>query len=122
MAEIKPKQKRTPGPGRPFSKGVSGNPGGRPIVSKDVQELARQHTPEAMRALLEALHDPRQKVAAACAILDRGYGRPTQAHTIDHNFSAAAARDEALAAIAFASSGVAALPQDDPAEFEAVVH
>ena len=37
-----------PGKGRPFVKGVSGNPGGRPKVLGDVQELARQKSPEAI--------------------------------------------------------------------------
>jgi len=43
-----------------------------------VQELARTYTEEAVRTLAEALHDPKLKVAAACALLDRGWGKPTQ--------------------------------------------
>ena len=41
-----------PGKGRPFEKGVSGNPGGRPKVLGDVQELARQQSPEAINTLV----------------------------------------------------------------------
>ena len=37
-----------PGKGRPFPKGVSGNPGGH---SGDVQALARQKSPEAIETL-----------------------------------------------------------------------
>ena len=37
-----------PGKGRPFVKGVSGNPGGPPKVLGDVQELARQKSLEAI--------------------------------------------------------------------------
>ena len=64
-------------PGNPnWVKGVSGNPGGRPRAALDVQELARAHTPEAIRALVAALDSPRERVNAACALLDRGWGRP----------------------------------------------
>jgi hypothetical protein len=42
-----------PGKGRPFQKGVSGNPGGRPKVLGDVQELARQKSPEAINMLAQ---------------------------------------------------------------------
>lgn len=65
--------------GRPFKKGQSGNPGGRPKAAVDVRELARAHAPDAIKALVEALKDPKTKVAAATAILDRGYGKPVQA-------------------------------------------
>jgi hypothetical protein len=69
---------RRRGKGRPFVKGQSGNPGGRLRAPLDVQELARAHTKEAVLALVQALDDPRHAVSAAVALLDRGWGRPTQ--------------------------------------------
>ena len=50
--------------------------------------MAREHTAEAIAALVASLKDPRTRVAAACALLDRGYGRPEQAiaaHVTQHN-------------------------------------
>ena len=71
-----------PGKGRQFPKGVSGNPGGRPKVLADVQELARQQSPEAINTLVAIMQNekapPAARVAAANALLDRGYGKPTQ--------------------------------------------
>ena len=71
-----------PGKGRPFQKGVSGNPGGRPKVLGDVQELARQQSPQAINTLAVIMGDEKApaaaRVAAANALLDRGYGKPTQ--------------------------------------------
>lgn len=64
--------------GRGFMPGQSGNPGGRPKAVVNVQELARQHTTAAVRTLVEALRDPKLKVAAATALLDRGWGKPVQ--------------------------------------------
>ena len=62
-----------PGKGRPFSKGVSGNPGGRPKVLGDVQELARQKSPEAINTLVGIMNNekapPAARVAAANALL-----------------------------------------------------
>jgi hypothetical protein len=63
------------GLGRPFQKGYTANPGGRP---KGIEGLARQHTPAAISALVESLKDPKTRVVAACALLDRGWGRPRQ--------------------------------------------
>jgi hypothetical protein len=60
-----------------FKPGTSGNPGGRP-AALDVQALARTHTTAAVCALAEALRDPKLKVAAATALLDRGWGKPVQ--------------------------------------------
>ena len=68
--------------GRPFQKGTSGNPGGRPKVLGDVQELARERSPEAINTLAAIMDDtkapPAARVAAANSLLDRGYGKPTQ--------------------------------------------
>lgn len=66
------------GKGRPFQKGVSGNPGGRPKEEHHVMTLARAHTPEAIKALVLALKYPRERVPAAIALLDRGWGKPVQ--------------------------------------------
>jgi hypothetical protein len=67
--------------GRPFPKGKSGNPGGRPKVIGPLQELARQHAPEAIRELARLATKAKSETARVVAIrelLDRGYGKPTQ--------------------------------------------
>jgi len=65
-----------------FRKGQSGNPGGRPKVLGEVQELARQHAPtvivELARLALRAKSET-ARIAAIRELLDRGYGRPRQA-------------------------------------------
>lgn len=65
--------------------GQSGNPGGRPRILRDVQALARVHTSGAIETLATVMNDengpPAARVAAAQALLDRGWGRPVQAHT-----------------------------------------
>jgi HEAT repeat protein len=45
---------------------------------KNLQALAREHTEEAIDALIAALKHPAIRVSAATALLDRGYGRPIQ--------------------------------------------
>ncbi len=68
-----------------FVKGQSGNPIGRPKAThrEKIKALARKHTKEAVRILESIMNDPaepgRTRIAAAEALLDRGYGRPAQA-------------------------------------------
>lgn len=67
-----------------WKKGVSPNPGGRPKGVAHVRAIARSYTREAIETLVEIMTDrdcaPAPRVAAANAILDRGYGKPLQSH------------------------------------------
>ena len=70
-----------------FVKGTSGNPGGRPKVEGHVREVARQCTADAMQTLKDIMLDKdaphAARVTAANSILDRGYGRPGQALSLE---------------------------------------
>lgn len=69
-----------------FQKGQSGNPGGRAKMTmadgKTLTDLAREHTPKAVQALVDVLEGAEAsdaaRVSAATALLDRGWGRPRQ--------------------------------------------
>jgi hypothetical protein len=69
-------------PGGRWAPGQSPNPGGRPKVAGAVRELARQHTQLALETLVEICEHGQSeaaRIAAAVALLDRGWGRPTVA-------------------------------------------
>jgi hypothetical protein len=67
----------------PFTKGQSGNPGGRPKALREVEEAARGYTTYALATLARICTDtaapPAAQVSAANALLDRGWGKPKQA-------------------------------------------
>lgn len=79
--------------GRPFEKGVSGNPRGRPKRDYDIAELARKYSADAIATLATIMIDagvsPSARVAAANALLDRGYGRAPQSLDLNHRVSLA---------------------------------
>ena len=81
-----------------FVKGQSGNPGGRPGGVGEIREIAREHTEPAIQILVAIMNDadasPSSRVAAATALLDRGWGRPAQ--TIDAKINSYQSFTEAL--------------------------
>jgi hypothetical protein len=66
--------------GRPFQKGQSGNPGGRPKELEEVKRLAQEYTVAAIKNLARwmASENAKASVSASIAILERGWGKPTQ--------------------------------------------
>jgi len=70
----------------PWTKGQSGNPGGRPRELAGIQKLARENAPLAIQTLVEVATNGKSesaRVSAATALLDRGFGKPAQFSTAD---------------------------------------
>ena len=74
--------------GRDSFRVVLGNPGGRPKRTADELDLiaaCKSKSPEALRIieqLMTASGDDRIRLAAALAVVERGYGKPTQPTTL----------------------------------------
>jgi hypothetical protein len=73
--------------GRPFPKGVSGNPGGRP---KGLVQRIREDTgdgAELVAYMLAVFRDEREptrtRIEASTWLADRGYGKPTQPQALE---------------------------------------
>ena len=68
-------------------KGQSGNPSGKGKADLDVRIMARTATKQAINALIATLKSSKHSVPAAIALLDRGWGKPTQPIEGDLGFS-----------------------------------
>jgi hypothetical protein len=82
--------------------GSSPNPGGRPALLTDVRNLARQHTPAAIAKLAHIMEKGKSEqacIAAASALLDRGWGRPTQPIAGDDDMPAVGVSGTAVATL-----------------------
>jgi hypothetical protein len=78
-------RRATPGSWRP---GRSGNPAGRPKPEVDIAALARKHGTKCIEVVVRLMtrsKDEKIKLAAAIALLDRGFGRPKQEMDINSN-------------------------------------
>ena len=75
--------------GKPFAKGKSGNPGGRPAVAKAFKDRMREwmdrDTDGGAARLIAMAEDPehRDQFAALQLIAAYAYGKPTQAVEVD---------------------------------------
>ncbi|MBV7475384.1 hypothetical protein [Pseudoxanthomonas sp. PXM05] len=74
-----------------WEKGKSANPGGRsPRMGpngESLTELCRAHTVDAIKALSEIMqqvtNEPKDRISAAVALLDRGWGKPKEAIDVE---------------------------------------
>ena len=65
-----------------FRPGESGNPGGRPKGFAELRDFARHHTVAAIEKLVSIMatgQSEQAQLLAANSLLDRGWGKPTQA-------------------------------------------
>ena len=68
--------------GKPFEKGKSGNPSGRPKIPEDARAMLKAATPAAVKLLVDTLNNSNEKtetrVRCAETVLDRVYGKANQ--------------------------------------------
>lgn len=73
---------------RAWKPGQSGNPSGRPRHIPLLRAYLRAHTADAVSALVSIIADkdapPTARIVAACAVLDRGWGKPVSANEVEN--------------------------------------
>lgn len=76
--------------GRPFPKGVSGNPGGRPKIPEPFKELVQSKSTEALQKIIDIMENPLSKpndvYMCAKLILEYANGKPTDNMNLTHGF------------------------------------
>ena len=76
------KEKKQRGSGRPFEKGQSGNPNGRPKTPEEFKQLARENSLAALQKVIAIMHNDEAKLndqlKAAEMVMDRAWGKPIQ--------------------------------------------
>jgi hypothetical protein len=69
-----------------FAPGVSGNPGGVSEVRREMQELARLHSVEAIETAVRIMRTGKSetnRLVAVSIILDRAWGKPKQSVAVE---------------------------------------
>ncbi len=71
--------------GRPFEKGKSGNPNGRPPVDPDIKAALKAATPQAVARLVELIYAEDESVAlkACIEIINRELGKTVEKHELE---------------------------------------
>jgi hypothetical protein len=84
-----------------FKAGASGNPGGRPKAASVIAIEARKHglaMVDVLNTIARKGKSEQARISAAVALLDRGYGRPSQSVELKfprRSFAEASARNDA---------------------------
>jgi len=84
-----------------FKPGESGNPSGRPKVPKEVKELLKARSVDAVNFIVSTMQDEKAKqdlrVKCAEIIIERAYGKATQIVDVDSNSKICITLDDRLA-------------------------
>lgn len=113
---VLPGNRKLPPENTRFKPGQSGNPSGRPKKNRDLERTAEAYVSDAVKVLADALKDddPKVRIAAANALLDRARGKPKQSvevertpHSLDEITT-----DDLIAAVHQAGDGEGASSQE----------